>query len=71
MNQLNSIDELSSNLVSLQVTNRYFCLLRLCKRVFGLGSGCVVAVMAAERYLALVQPVCRVVTFQFSFLNRN
>ena len=33
-----------------------FCQIRVFWRVFGLGSGCVTMVMAAERYLAITKP---------------
>lgn len=37
-------------------SNRAFCSLRVVWRLFGLFSGCVAIVMAAERWLALTRP---------------
>ncbi|GIY28969.1 g_PROTEIN_RECEP_F1_2 domain-containing protein [Caerostris darwini] len=38
------------------VDSRWFCALRVILRTFGLSSGCVAIVMAAERWMALTRP---------------
>ncbi|KAG8200528.1 hypothetical protein JTE90_000603 [Oedothorax gibbosus] len=38
------------------VDSRWFCALRVVLRTFGLSSGCVAIVMAAERWMALTRP---------------
>lgn len=38
------------------VRSRWFCALRVVLRTFGLSSGCVAIVMAAERWMALTRP---------------
>ena len=38
------------------VGSRWFCALRVVLRTFGLSSGCVAIVMAAERWMALTRP---------------
>lgn len=52
------------------VDSRWFCALRVILRTFGLSSGCVAIVMAAERWMALTRPfLYQKVSFYFNFID--